>query len=481
MDPINYVAQMNDPTSSVMAGYNSALDAQAARQNMEVQKSQLGIQQDANARANEMQPYQIEGAQLGMDAQRQGMAAQAQQMQIQQEQSTRRQAFQSDMAALAQLGADATVQDFARVQAQYPELGQNIMQTFSAMDEPRQRNTASIIAQGAFALKNGNTDQAISLLTQYAEAADLSGDAAGAASARAILEVAKVNPDAALSSAGIALYSISPELAGKVFDLGGGDATVSRSEMVGPTVSVQTMNDGSTRVVDTTTNQVLTGEAARQAIEAGRAGVVSDQRQINAAREGGKLEERITLGGEAAAAEEAGTLSARAEGIGAVNEQAALGTARGTVRGEEEASVREMERNMPGLRTVVDQLYDLSNDATYTGAGRLRDQARRQLGLNPSEGAVAAAEYLAVVDNQVLPLLRQTFGAAFTAKEGETLRATLGNPNASPVEKHAVLRAFISQKERDLAAAQSSVGQTAPAAPAAPTAQPSFLQYGGGN
>lgn len=220
MDPINYVAQMNDPTGSVMAGYNQGLEQQAARQNMQVQQDQLGIQQDANARANEMQPYQIEGAQLGLEGQRQNMAAQAQQMAEQQRQISRRDQFRTDMGALADLGAAATVQDFARIQTEYPELGQNVMQTFEAMDAPRQRNTASIIAQGAFALKNGNTEQAISLMTQYADAAEAGGDAAGAASARAVLEVAKTNPEAALASAGIALYAISPELAGKVFDMG---------------------------------------------------------------------------------------------------------------------------------------------------------------------------------------------------------------------------------------------------------------------
>ena len=64
-------------------------------------------------------------------------------------------------------------------------------------------------------------------------------------------------------------------------------------------------------------------------------------------------------------------------------------------------------------------------------------------------------EYVAKVDNQVLPLLRDTFGAAFTVKEGETLRATLGDPNKSPAEKKAVLRAFIEQKKRDVAALET--------------------------
>jgi len=136
--------------------------------------------------------------------------------------------------------------------------------------------------------------------------------------------------------------------------------------------------------------------------------------------------------------------------------QAAATVAEGTERGKAAATaaseLAEMQRNMPSLLTVADQLDDLAGMATYTKAGVLADETRKQLGMPPSEGAVARAEYIAVVDNQVLPLLRQTFGAAFTAKEGDTLRATLGDPDKSPSEKRAVLRSFIAQKERDLAA-----------------------------
>lgn len=130
----------------------------------------------------------------------------------------------------------------------------------------------------------------------------------------------------------------------------------------------------------------------------------------------------------------------------------ARGAATGKSQGETDSELAEMERNMPGLLEVVDQLGGLSEDATYTYAGRAYNEARKQAGLDPTEGALARAEYIAVVDNQVLPLLRQTFGAAFTEKEGATLRATLGDPNKSPSEKKAVLNAFIEQKKRDLMA-----------------------------
>lgn len=141
---------------------------------------------------------------------------------------------------------------------------------------------------------------------------------------------------------------------------------------------------------------------------------------------------------------------------GAARETAA-GTEAAKAEAEASKELREIERNMPGLLTVVDQLDALAEAATYTMSGQAYNEARKQMGLEPTEGAIARAEYIAVVDNQVLPLLRQTFGAAFTAKEGDTLRNTLGDPNKSPQEKKAVLRSFIAQKKRDLEARGGTV------------------------
>ncbi|WP_422383282.1 hypothetical protein [Roseibium album] len=146
-------------------------------------------------------------------------------------------------------------------------------------------------------------------------------------------------------------------------------------------------------------------------------------------------------------------------------EQKALGTSSGKAQAEAQANYDSISSKMPGLYEVVGRLDKLAEDATYTLAGRALDEGMRQTGMEPRESAVARAEYIAVVDNQILPLLRDTFGAQFTQKEGETLRATLGDPNKSPVEKQALLKAFIQQKERDLQALESRLG-AAPNQPA---------------
>jgi hypothetical protein len=145
-----------------------------------------------------------------------------------------------------------------------------------------------------------------------------------------------------------------------------------------------------------------------------------------------------------------------------VGEKAAQ--ARGASVGEAQASLASLKSKMPGLQTVVKRLDELSEKATYTLAGQGVDFARRQLDLEPREAAVARKEYLSIVDNQILPLLRDTFGAQFTRQEGESLKATLGDPNASPKEKQAVLKAFIEQKQRNIEAteAQAAGGVSAP-------------------
>jgi hypothetical protein len=145
---------------------------------------------------------------------------------------------------------------------------------------------------------------------------------------------------------------------------------------------------------------------------------------------------------------------------------AASDTKLGASQGEARAAYNSMSSKMPGLESVVQDLGQLGEKATYTAAGQMLDLGRKQLGMDPRESAIARTEYIAKVDNQVLPLLRDTFGAAFTQKEGESLRATLGDPDKSPQEKQAVLKSFIEQKRRDLSALATQSGQAAPQAPA---------------
>jgi len=168
-----------------------------------------------------------------------------------------------------------------------------------------------------------------------------------------------------------------------------------------------------------------------------------------------------------------GTLEAETTAKLKTKEAEVLGRELGT----EKALLANLEASLPNLQSVVGKLGELGKIATYTKAGQFKDVAARQAGLKMGEGAIARKEYISMVNNEILPLLKQTFGAAFTEKEGETLKATLGDPNASPEEKDAVLKSFINSKIAEIETKRRRVGQqtVAPQQPAAPQAAIDYL------
>lgn len=125
-----------------------------------------------------------------------------------------------------------------------------------------------------------------------------------------------------------------------------------------------------------------------------------------------------------------------------------------TERGEVLNDLSRSQAAMPGLTKAVNQLKDLALVATSTFGGRLFDTAVKETGFGSTKGATARAKFIAIVNNQVLPLLKPTFGGSFSVQEGESLKATMGDPDATPEEKIAQLEAFIAQKVRDVEAKQ---------------------------
>lgn len=127
--------------------------------------------------------------------------------------------------------------------------------------------------------------------------------------------------------------------------------------------------------------------------------------------------------------------------------------------GEAQVAYNQAEAALPNLETVVGKLKDLAPVATSTYSGRAFDVIAKEAGFGATRGAEARAKFIAIVNNQVLPLLKQTFGAAFTVSEAESLKATMGDPNASPAEKMAQLDAFIESKYRELRVKAAEAGQ----------------------
>jgi hypothetical protein len=164
--------------------------------------------------------------------------------------------------------------------------------------------------------------------------------------------------------------------------------------------------------------------------------------------------------------------------VGGIGHDKKAGEEEGKVTGKDtgEAKVELNDRiaQFPRLQQVTQELSDLGKTATYSMGGQAADIVRSQTGgygglVDPaSQGAVARTEYISKVDNEILPLLRQTFGAQFTAQEGQSLKATLGDPNKTPQEKDAVLRSFIATKAAQIEGLQRKLGN-APTAPPTPS------------
>ena len=145
-----------------------------------------------------------------------------------------------------------------------------------------------------------------------------------------------------------------------------------------------------------------------------------------------------------------------------------------TARGETLTDLTRSEAALPGLREAVGQLKELALVATSTFGGRIFDVAVKEAGFGSTTGADARVKFISIVNNQVLPLLRSTFGAAFTEREGETLKRTMGDPDASPNQKIQQLNSFIDQKVRDIQTKQREVGEAVTAAEELRTGQPLF-------
>lgn len=128
-------------------------------------------------------------------------------------------------------------------------------------------------------------------------------------------------------------------------------------------------------------------------------------------------------------------------------------------KGETLSELQIANASMPSLISVVDELKQLAPIATSTIGGNVFDAIAKEVGFGATEGSTAKAKFSSVVNNQILPLLKQTFGAAFTKAEGDELKATMGNVDAAPAEKIAQLNSFIDGKIREIQTKERQLGQ----------------------
>lgn len=95
------------------------------------------------------------------------------------------------------------------------------------------------------------------------------------------------------------------------------------------------------------------------------------------------------------------------------------------------------------------QLSGLANKATHTSFGRRIDNLAEGLGFT-TPGAEAEEQYRQIVNNEMIPRIREYMGSSVTEEEGKRVLGLLGDPTAAPARKQAALNSFLAAAERNL-------------------------------
>jgi hypothetical protein len=130
----------------------------------------------------------------------------------------------------------------------------------------------------------------------------------------------------------------------------------------------------------------------------------------------------------------------------------------GKARGEDINKLQNFESNFPELLQTTDKLKELAPVATFTAGQKTIDFARRQITGQPSEGAVARAEFDSTVKNVIFPLLNKTFKGTISDSERKALKGTLADINLSPSEKMVQIDSFVAQKTNEIKSLRRKLG-----------------------
>lgn len=267
VSPIDYTTNVLNPMQGYMQGLKFGEGILSARQGRELAQSQEERAQETFAMAKEDRARAI---------QRQQAAAAAAQRQ-------REQAARGQQALLEYLdkqeAGTATGADLRRAMVEFPQISERFKAVASSFSDERIGNEITYGKQLSFAAGRGRIDAARGLIQERLDAAKGSGDEAGAAVYQSQLKMLDADAKGLALEALIPLQEVmSPDEFDKHHDQvfgGGDDFKVKSSELVGNIASVQTMEDGTTRVVDTRTNTVVTGPAATNLLD--EAALASDK------------------------------------------------------------------------------------------------------------------------------------------------------------------------------------------------------------
>lgn len=126
---------------------------------------------------------------------------------------------------------------------------------------------------------------------------------------------------------------------------------------------------------------------------------------------------------------------------------------------EVQQKANSLESSLPAFEEMAKQLNEIGKDVTYTKPGQAYDWTIRQLGLGATKGANARERYRQIVNNELLPKLRETFGGQLSDAERESLLSTLGNVDLSASEREEAVKSFIESKKRQLEGYKRHLGQ----------------------
>lgn len=323
------------------------------------------LREAQEARAAEEFPVLMEQRQQNMDIQRAQEARAASQFEAQRAaaaaEQQRAEAIRSALVNLAE-NPGATAEDYNRVMMEYPEISQDLQRGWDMISEPRQQTILRDMAQIYSAIDTGNVDIARGLLEERIEASRNSGREDDARQAELILRTMEVDPRAAKTTLGISLRA----LGGTQFDelLTGGRPTLRSSEILPDGTIVGVTDQGP--VVYSPTGEVVTGEAAAEAVRQAQQFGAEVRLQREAAATEGRLTTQAELGAEAAGAERAGTTGIEIgrqtfERLGPIRSNIANLERAIELVEEEGANTGVIESRFPSWRASTIELENLQN------------------------------------------------------------------------------------------------------------------------
>lgn len=328
----------------------------------------------------------------------QQMSLQQQQIQAQRQAQQRQGQMQRDLADFS-ARQGKTPEDYRRIMMKYPELSKQIQQNLSMYSEEQRQNKINQLLPVYAALKSDNVDQAKSLIDEYRVAAANSGDSQQAKTLELLNQQIDIEPKGALTSSRLFLYGAMGEDAFLKMDEATrpGNETVSKSDILPDGTTIMATSLGNL-IVKNAQGETLTGPAAAEAIKKAKEYGIDIEEKKTSAREQGKL----TIQNELKALIEEKVAEAKAKG-----------------KGKEELATDIINRGYSAAETLPTLNRSLELLAT-TRTGPFENVVRRAKGLFGVEGG-NEGELSYNLSMSVLQQLKPIFGAAFTAREGESL------------------------------------------------------------